>query len=284
VTMAVIAFLGIVGAILWLLVAKRPIVNLDVFKDKNFSAGCAMIAIMAAILYASAVIIPQFAQQVLGYTATWAGLILSPGGLVVIVLIPIVGRLMNFIQTRFVIAIGFFLMGCALVYSSGLVPYIDFDTLVKMRAAQTAGLAFLFVPISTVAYLTLSRDLRGDGAALFSMFRNVFGSIGISASTALVEQRSQIQQDYLSQWVSPLNHPYVELLAQTKREWITLGHSAAAAQTLASKQVYQTFLEQVAVLAYSDVFFELAILAFIAVPFCFFVSAKTAAGGPGGAH
>ena len=284
VTMAIIAFLGIVGAILWLLVAKRPIVNLDVFKDKNFSAGCAMIAIMAAILYASAVIIPQFAQQVLGYTATWAGLILSPGGLVVIVLIPIVGRLMNFIQTRFVIAIGFFLMGCALVYSSGLVPYIDFDTLVKMRAAQTAGLAFLFVPISTVAYLTLSRDLRGDGAALFSMFRNVFGSIGISASTALVEQRSQIQQDYLSQWVSPLNHPYVELLAQTKREWITLGHNAAAAQTLASKQVYQTFLEQVAVLAYSDVFFELAILAFIAVPFCFLVSAKTAAGGPGGAH
>jgi DHA2 family multidrug resistance protein len=284
VTMAVLALLGIVGAVLWLLVAKNPIVNLDVFKDRNFTAGCVMIAAMGGVLYASAVIIPQFAQGVLGYTATWSGLILSPGGLVVIVLIPIVGRLMKFIQTRFIIAIGFFIMGCSFVYSSGIAPDIDFKTLVMMRSTQSAGLAFLFVPISTVAYLTLSRNLRGDGAALFSMFRNVFGSIGISASTALVEQRSQIQQDYLSQWFSPFNQPYNELLAQSKSTLISLGHSAAAAQTLASKQVYQTFLEQVAVLAYSDVFFQLAIIAFIAVPFCFFISAKTASGDAAAAH
>jgi DHA2 family multidrug resistance protein len=284
VTLALLAFVGILSAVLWLLVAKKPIVNLDVFKDKNFSAGCAMIAAMGGILYASAVIIPQFAQSVLGYTATWAGLILSPGGVVVIILIPIVGRLMKIMQTRIVIAIGFFIMGCALVYSSGLVPNIDFTTLVMMRSAQTAGLGFLFVPISTVTYLTLSRDLRGDGAALFSMFRNVFGSIGISASTALVTQRSQIQQDYLSRWFSPFNQPYDTLLAQTKGTLITLGHSAATAQMIASKQVYQTFLQQVSVLAYSDVFFQLAILAFIAVPFCFLVSAKTASGGSGAAH
>jgi DHA2 family multidrug resistance protein len=284
VTMAVLALLGIGGAVLWLLVAKNPIVNLDVFKDKNFTAGCVMIAAMGGILYASAVIIPQFAQGVLGYTATWSGLILSPGGLVVIALIPIVGRLMKVIQTRFIIAIGFFIMGCSFVYSSGIAPDIDFKTLVMMRSTQSAGLAFLFVPISTVAYLTLSRDLRGDGAALFSMFRNVFGSIGISASTALVVQRSQVQQTYLSQWFSPFNQPYNELLAQSKATLITLGHNAAMAQMIASKQVYQTFLAQVAVLAYSDVFFQLAILAFIAVPFCFLVSAKTAAGGPGAAH
>ena len=284
VTMAVLALLGIVGAVLWLLVAKNPIVNLDVFKDRNFTAGCIMIAAMGGILYASAVIIPQFAQGVLGYTATWSGLILSPGGVVIIFLIPIVGRLMKVVQTRFIIAIGFFVMGCSFVYSSDLVPDIDFKTLVLMRATQTAGLAFLFVPISTVAYLTLSRNLRGDGAALFSMFRNVFGSIGISASTALVEQRSQVQQDYLSRWFSPFNQPYNALLAQSKATLITLGHNAAAAQTIASKQVYQTFLQQVAVLAYSDVFFQLAILAFIAVPFCFLVSAKTAGGDAAAAH
>ena len=72
--MALLAFLGIIGAIGWLLMAKKPIVDLDVFKDRNFAAGCMMIAAMGAILYASAVIIPQIAQQILGYTATWAGL------------------------------------------------------------------------------------------------------------------------------------------------------------------------------------------------------------------
>jgi DHA2 family multidrug resistance protein len=191
---------------------------------------------------------------------------------------------MGFIQTRFIIAIGFFMMGCALIYSSYLVPDIDFGTLVLMRLAQTAGLGFLFVPISTITYLTLSRDLRGDGAALFSMFRNVFGSIGISVSTALVEQHSQIEQTYLSQWVSPFWQPYETLLAHTKSTLMTLGHSAAAAQTIASKQVYQTFLEQVSVLAYADVFREFAVAAFLAVPLCFFLSGKTASGGPGAGH
>src|SRR6202020_170297 len=113
--MALIAFLGILGAIGWLLIAKKPIVDLALFKDHNFAAGCILIGAMGGILYASAVIIPQFAQSTLGYTATWAGLVLSPGGIAVIVLIPIIGRLMTVLQTRFVIAIGFSVMGSALM-------------------------------------------------------------------------------------------------------------------------------------------------------------------------
>ena len=146
--MAVLAALGILGAIGWLLIARKPVVNLDVFKDKNFAMGSVLIGATGGVLYAGAVVIPQFAQTVIGYTATWAGLILSPGGLVVILLIPIVGQLMKRVQTRFIIAIGFFSIGSAFLFSSMLVPNIDFRTLVLMRAAQTAGLAFLFVPIS----------------------------------------------------------------------------------------------------------------------------------------
>jgi MFS transporter, DHA2 family, multidrug resistance protein len=220
--MALVAFLGILGAIGWLLVAKKPIVDLDVFKDRNFSAGCLMIGATGAILYASAVIIPQFAQQTLRYTATWAGLVLSPGGVAVIVLIPIVGRLMTVLQTRYVIALGFTVMGIGLMFASGLAPNIDFRTLVMMRTLQSAALAFLFVPISTVAYLTLPRELNGDGAALFAMFRNVFGSVGISLSTAQVTQLSQVHQTYLSQWASPFHQPYQALIAsyeQTRALW-----------------------------------------------------------------
>jgi MFS transporter, DHA2 family, multidrug resistance protein len=99
VIMALLAFIGIAGAIGWLLIARKPIVNLDVFKDRNFAAGCAMVGGMGCILYASAVVIPEFAQEVLGYNATWAGLILSPGGLVVIMLIPLVGIAMKVIPT-----------------------------------------------------------------------------------------------------------------------------------------------------------------------------------------
>ena len=187
--MALLAFTGIFGAICWLLTATRPIINLDVFRDRNFAMGCVLIAAMGMILYSSAVLIPQFSQQQLGYTALLSGLILSPGGIVVIVMIPIVGQLMKIVQTRYIVMFGFAFMGFALMYSSRLVPNIDFRTLVLMRSLQTAALGFLFVPISTIAYLTLPQPMRSDGAALFSMFRNVGGAVGISAATALVTER-----------------------------------------------------------------------------------------------
>jgi DHA2 family multidrug resistance protein len=188
------------------------------------------------------------------------------------------------VQTRFVIAIGFTIMGLALLFSSTITPGIDFRTLVMMRTAQTAGLGFLFVPISTVAYLTLPRRLNGDGAALFSMFRNVFGSIGISLSTAQITQRSQVHQTYLSQWASPFHQPYQTLIAGYERTLRSLGRVGAQAHDVAVGQVYQSFRTQVTVLAYADVFYFCAIVAFIVVPFCFLISPKTGGGGPGGAH
>ncbi len=281
---ALLAFLGIAGAITWLLTARKPIINLDVFKDRNFAMGCVLIGATGGILYATAVIIPQFAQQVLGYTATLSGLILSPGGIVVIVLIPFVGLLMKVVQTRFVVAFGFFFMGCALLYSSGLVPAIDFGTLVLMRSLQSAALAFLFVPISTIAYLTLPQRYRSDGAALFSMFRNVSGSVGISASTALVTERSQANQQTLSQWMTPLHQPYNVLVSQTEAGLRTLGRASNTVHDQAVGHVYQTYIKQSQILGYSNVFFYFAVLAFCVVPLCFLISAKKATGGGGGGH
>ena len=281
--MALIAFLGILGAIGWLLTADKPIVDLTVFKDRNFSAGCILIGATGALLYASAVIIPQFTQTTLQYTATWAGLVLSPGGIAVIMLIPIIGRLMTLVQTRYLIGIGFVVMGCALLYSSTITLNIDFRTLVMMRTGQSAALAFLFVPISTVTYMTLPRRLNGDGAAMFSMFRNVFGSIGISLSTAQITQRSQVHQTYLSQWASPFHQPYETLIATYQHSLQAMGHVGVAAHDIALGRVYQAFRAQVTVLAYSDVFFYCAIIAFMVAPFCLLLSPKIG-GARGGAH
>ena len=282
VTMAVLAFVGVFGAIAWLLTAKRPIVNLDVFKDKNFAMGCVLIGTMGMILYSSAVIIPQFSQEVLGYDAYKSGLILSPGGLVVIVLIPIVGQIQKRVQTRYIVMFGFFLMGAALLYSSGLVPDIDYKTLVIMRSAQTAALGFLFVPISSIAYLTLPRKVQSDGAALFSMFRNVLGAVGISMSAALVTERSQADQAHLSKFMTPLHNGYNVYIQRSEAALRSLGTAQANVHTVAVSHTYQTYLRQAQVLAYGNVFLYTSVIAFLVVPFCFLISKKTAAGGGGG--
>ncbi len=164
--MAVIAFVATFGAICWLLTADEPVVDLDVFKDKNFAVGCLLIGAVGALALRRLRPDPKFRATGTGFTPrSTPASFLSPGGVAVIVLIPIVGLAMKFVQTRYIIMFGFAFTGAAMFYSSFLAPNIDFWTLVLMRTLQTAPLAFLFVPISTVAYLTLPDKYRSDGSA-----------------------------------------------------------------------------------------------------------------------
>jgi MFS transporter, DHA2 family, multidrug resistance protein len=271
--MALLAFLGIFGAIGWLLIAKKPIVNLMVFKDWHFSIGCLLIAAAGGILYASAVSIPQFTQQVLLYTPTWAGLVLSPGGIAIMVLIPVVNAVVEVVQTRYVIAFGFLVLGFALLSTSTIItPDVDFRTLMMMRTLQSAGLGFLLVPINTVAFLTLPRELNNDGAALFAMFRNVFGSIGISLATAAITERTQVHQAYLSRWTTPLHQPFETLIATYEQALRAMGRAGSAVRDDAVGRIYQVFQLQAAVLAYADIFMYAGVIALIMVPFSFLVA------------
>jgi DHA2 family multidrug resistance protein len=173
---ALLAAMGIAGAIAWLLLTDKPIVNLRALADRNFAVGVVMIALISALLYSSNLLIPSLAQNWLGYTALLAGLLLSPGAIIMVVLIPLVSKyILPNVQTRNLIAFGFFVLGAASWYAHNLTADIDFTTLALFRAVQTVGLAFLFVPNSTLAYSTLPRSLNTDAAALYSMFRNIVG-------------------------------------------------------------------------------------------------------------
>ncbi|RDS84272.1 DHA2 family efflux MFS transporter permease subunit [Dyella psychrodurans] len=270
--MAIIAGAGLVGAVLWLLMAKKPIVNLDVFKDRNFAISSILIVGMGSILYGTAVLIPQLAQTTLGYTATLAGLVLAPGGLVIIFLIPFVGRLMKVVQLRYLIATGFGVMVMALWYSNTLAPNVDFHTLVAMRSFQTAGLGFLFVPISIMAYHSLPKSLGADASSLFVMFRNVSGSIGISIATALVSERTQASQAHLSTWLTSYNQSFNALIAQNEATLRALGRAASTLHSDAVAYTFQTMLHQASILAYSDVFIYCAVLAVAMAPISMFLS------------
>jgi MFS transporter, DHA2 family, multidrug resistance protein len=267
----------------YLLYVRDPIVNLRVFKDRNFALGTLQIAMMGFVLYASAVLIPQFAQEQLGYTATWAGLVLAPGAVLLTMLIPVVGKVLNVVPTKYVIASGGLALSLSLFYSMNLVPDLDFFHLMLYRAAQTAGLALLFVPISTIAYATLPPEQNGDAAALFTMARNVFGGIGISVSTALVTEHEQVRQSYLVDHLTAVSQPYNVLLQQIQQGLIDAGHSVAQAAQGAPGQVFEMLQEQSAVLAYADVFLITGCLALVMIPTSLLMSGvKTKA--RGGAH
>jgi DHA2 family multidrug resistance protein len=283
IVMFVLSACGYLFGVFYLLNARNPVVNLRVFKDRNFALSWIEIALMGFVLYSSAVVIPQFAQSQLGYTATWAGLVLAPGAIVLIILIPIAGRLLNVVPVKYVIAAGGLALCAALWYSRDLVPQLAFRDLVILRATQTAALALLFVPISSIAYTTVPKELNGDATALFSMARNVFGGVGISVATALVTDHQQIRQHILISQLTPAYQPYNVLLMQVKQAMIDVGMSVAQATQLAPAQVFRMLQNQSSVLAYMDVFLITGCLALVMTPIALMMSGvKAKAGGGGG--
>jgi len=279
---AALAAIGLSAAVAWLFYTERPVVNLRVMRDRNFALGSLTIAAFAMILYGSSVLVPQLSQQRLGYTATLAGLVLSPGALAIIFLIPIISRVMPYVQTRFILTAGFFVLGCSMLYSRHISADIDFRHLVMLRCAQAAGIGFLFVPASTLAYLTVPQRLQGDAAALFTMFRNVAGSIGISLSTAAITTRTQVHMVYLAGHLGASDPGYVDLLARTTSAVRAYALVVGDATQTAAGYIYQAFIAQAAILAYMDVFMYCAALSFAFIPFTFLFSPAKASGGGGG--
>lgn len=280
---AALAAIGLAGAAVWLIYARKPVVRLEPLRDRNFALGCIAIAAFAMVLYGSAVLIPQLAQQRLGYTATLAGLVLSPGALLITLEIPIISKLMPHIETRFFIGLGFALLSAALAYAHWLTPDIDYKDLTLMRSAQSVAIGFLFVPTTALAYLSVPRELNNDASALFTMFRNVAGSIGISVSTALVRERAQARMAHLASHMTPLSQNFTDALnARAATISGLMGAPHEQALQTANGIMYQTFVSQATILAYIDVFAMLAVLCALCVPLMFFFSPVKAAGGAGG--
>ena len=281
----VLAAVGLVGAVIWLLTTPKPVVDLHVLADRNFAVGSIMITCTGAILYSTNVLIPQLAQEHLGYTALWAGLLLSPGAFLMLLLIPVVAKLaLPHFQTRHLIGFGFFALSASLAYAHFVTPQMDFWGLALMRAFQTVGLAFLFVPNSTLSYATLPRSLNGDATALYSMFRNIGGSVGIAVATSQIAQTTQQHRAVLASRMTPFDQPYQDLLAQYTQHLQAAGQTVESARQAAQGVINQTLTEQAAILAYSDLFAIAAVAALCVVPITFLFGNIRLGGGKAGGH
>ena len=151
-----------------------------------------------------------------------------------------------------------------------LTPDVSFNELVIMRAAQAAGLAFLFAPLSAIAFVNISPEDNGDASALLTMFRNVSGSIGISLTTALAFSRTQVRMGHLVPHLTPLDQSYTTTLQQYEQALIAQGgHAASTVAQTAMGLIYKSFQMRAAILAYTDVFAIGCIVAFCVVPVAF---------------
>lgn len=249
---ALLSFVCLVVAFIWLWGRKEPIIDLSLFKDPAFASSCALIFLTGFVLYSGSALLPLMLQTQFGYNATLAGLILSPGGLSVVFLMPVIGRLVGKVQARYMIWAGLALCGMGMFYTMHFTPQTDFNTFMWMRIAQVIGLPFLFIPISTLAFSNVPREKSNKASALFALFRNIGGSVGIAIATFYFMRQQQMHQSHLAGHLVPGSIPYETLLSRLAKVAGSTGH--------AMQNILFTLQQQASFLAYSDTFLAMALL------------------------
>jgi len=271
VTMAVIAVIGLVGVVLWELRQKEPVVDFRMLQNRNFMLSTATMFLLGFVLYGSTMLLPVFLQTLLGYSATRSGLVLSPGGLVIAVTMPLVGFLLAKVAPRWLVIFGLCVSAFGLFRMAGFDLDVDYRTAMMARVVQSAGLAFLFVPINTMAFATVPREKMGSATGLINLARNIGGSSGIAIVTTILARRTQFHQHRLVDHMTPFDPSYAQALAGTAHMLGTRGASAAQALAQAQGLLYGLLQRQSAMLAFVDSFWVLGIIFLAVIPLMFFV-------------
>jgi len=190
----VIAAVCLVAVVFWELRVKDPVVDFRMLKDRNFALATGLIYVIGFILYGSTMLMPVFLQTLLGYTATLSGLVLSPGGIVVAFLMPMIGVMLGKVQPRWLITFGLVLSAVGLLRMTGFDLEVDYRTALIARVVQMTGIAFLFVPINTAAFAFVPKEKVNNCTGLINLARNIGGSAGIATATTILARRQQFHQ------------------------------------------------------------------------------------------
>jgi MFS transporter, DHA2 family, multidrug resistance protein len=185
---------------------SRPFIQFTLFKDRNFVTGCIFMAVMGLVLYSTMALASPYLQNVIGYPIITAGVLLASRGCGTFVAMMMVGRLMRYIEARTLIVSGLSLTALSLFYMTGWTDQTGVPEIVTLSIIQGFGFGLVFVPLSTVAFLTLPNNLRTDGTSMLTLMRNVASSIGISVVIAQLTEGSRRIYAILSEHINPFNH------------------------------------------------------------------------------
>jgi MFS transporter, DHA2 family, multidrug resistance protein len=265
-TFAVLTIVGVVGGILWELREKNPVVDLRMLKDRNFAAATIAMFFLGFVLYSTTVLIPQLLQQLMGYTAALAGAALSPGGAVIMCMMPVVGVLVSRVDTRLLIVFGCLVSASALFVMSGWNLQLDYGHAVRARMLQSFGLAFLFIPINVSAFAFVPREKTNMGTGIINLARNVGASVGIATVTTLLDRHTQSHMARLMEKINDYNAAYHTSVNGMQARFVTAGSSMNHATAQAHEMIYGTVQRQALMLAFLDNFKLLGIVFFAVIP------------------
>jgi DHA2 family multidrug resistance protein len=272
VAFAAIAAIAFVVGIIWELYQEHPIVNLRLYKNRNFAIASMLMFAFGFMLYGTTVLLPEFVQLLMGYTAELAGTILSPGALLIIALMPLVGILIARVDARWILGFGFLVLSLSLFHMTGIDLQLSWWNAMMLRTYQSIAIAFLFVPINTVTYTGVKPEQNNQVSGLINLMRNIGASTGISLTGALITERGQFHQAELAEGATSYS-PHMQAAIQNLAGQLgPAGLSTPDAIHQAYGRIYAGLVAQAQTLAFIDTFWVMAIGTLCLIPLVFFLA------------
>jgi DHA2 family multidrug resistance protein len=269
VIMSVICAASLIFVVIWEWRHKDPIIDLHLFRDRTFGISNLLMFMLGFALLGSTLLLPQFTQTLLGYTAEKSGFALMPGGFTIMLLLPLVGFMLSRYSPRWLLVFGLIVLSGSLFNMTRFDLQIDFGTAAMARVYQAIGMAFLFVPINTAAYAFLPREKNNAASGLMNLARNIGGSVGISLVTTLLDRRTQAHMNDFASRLNPANPAFRSMLQGTAQAMRAHGANATFATQQAYALIENTVQRQATMLAYIDDFWLLGISIMCMIPIVF---------------
>jgi MFS transporter, DHA2 family, multidrug resistance protein len=282
--LTVVAVAGLLSFVIWEWNRERPIVDVKMFREPTFVISNLMLFVLGVVLYGITTSLPQFMQEMLGYSAQQAGMALSPGGFAIILALAVVGYLSTRVDARWLTAFGLVGTGLAVYSMTNLSLQVDFTRMILYRVYQGVGLAFLFIPTNTMAYVGVAPGKNNQVSAMVNLARNLGGSVGIAILQTVLVRQTQTQQDILSMHTSNYDVPFAQSLQGFAGSLFHSGASQADATHLGLAQTYGVMQTQASMLAYIYVFWFLAVAIIAMTPLILLMKKNEPGSSPLGAH
>ncbi len=283
VTLAVLAGVGLGGLIIRELKAQHPVIDLSVFRYRSYAVGTFLMTVVGFVLYGSTVLLPLLMQELLGYTATHAGVTNFPRGMASFLFMPVVGILVGKLDPRKLLAAGLLGTAGAMFWLSTFSLNVGFWNFWWPLMLQGAGLGLIFVPITTVTNDPVPRERMGNATSIFNLMRNVGASVGIASVQALQFRHMQTHINVLGQHVNSGSIQAQQTLAGLRQMFISKGADVVNADRQAHDAVWGMVQQQAAMLSYDDVFRFLGGMFLLMLPLIFLME-KPRGKGPTMAH
>ncbi len=263
---------------------RSPLVQLRIFRDRNFALGCLLIGLFGASIYGLVTLLPLFYQELMGYTALAAGWAVSPRGVGAIIAMPMIGYLTAKIDNRWLIAFGFFLFAVASLWFGEVNLSIGQWTFLWAIVISGFGSGCVFVPLSTTAMASLPNEEIGNASGLYNLLRNIGGSIGISVVNTIVARHEQVHRNEMVRWLAPGRVSIVGALSGMQRFLNAQGSSPTTAADRSYGLVNGMLDAQARLWSYVDDFRYMALACFFCIPIVFALKKTVGRGRPGAAH